>query len=87
MSDFTTISSGLASIVALGVLFKTYSNTEPKLFNQYPDYFIVYWIQLMNTPTTVLFLIGLAYARNELMRRIMYREMKEFLGKLFDRMP
>jgi len=84
LSGFTTLTGGLALTVALGIIFIKYSSMEPKNYNRFPDYLIVYWIQLVNAPLTILIVLLLSFARNELMRTVMLRETKELLSGVED---
>ena len=79
LSGFTTLSSGLALMVIFGFIFSKYSAMEPKHYNQFPDYLIAYWVQLVNAPLTLLMILILCFAKNGQMRTIMLRETKEFL--------
>ena len=82
LSGFTIITVSLALMVFLGFIFSKYSSIEPKNYNIFPDYLIVYWIQLANAPLTMLLLLLICFAKNDLMRTVMLRETKEFLISL-----
>ena len=82
LSGFITITSSLALTVVFGFLFSKFSSIEPKNYNFFPEYLLVYWIQLINAPVTLSLLAIVCYVKNRQMRIIMYRETKEFLSKL-----
>lgn len=83
LSSFGTITLGMICTAILGYLFSLYSKLSPEDFNVYPNYLLVYWIQLINGPFTIILIIVLCYWRNEQMRKVMIRETKEFLSRLF----
>ena len=82
LSGFITLTSSLALTVVFGFLFSKFSSIEPKNYNYFPEYLLVYWIQLINAPLTLSLLAIVCYVKNRQMRIIMYRETKEFLSKL-----
>ena len=80
--SFATIGCYLVSGIAFGFLGFIFTTTEPKDFNQFPNCLIVYWIQLINAPAVILLLLILAYLRNKLIRKVMFRESKEYCSNL-----
>jgi hypothetical protein len=83
LSDFTTMTSGLVLLLSFGLLFFKYSQTEPQNFNSFPNYLMVYWVQLINAPFTISFILILSFARNNEMRKIMTREATDFIKQFF----
>jgi hypothetical protein len=82
LSNFTTLTCSLILTIAFGFLFLKYTQTEPQNFNKFPDYVLVYWIQLINAPLMINLLIILSYIKSKTMRTVMIRETKEFFSNL-----
>lgn len=80
VTDFTSIAVTLAVLVMFLYIFVRVARTDPQDLSIFPNYLFVYWINLANGPIVSLILIILTYIRNEKMRKIMYRELKDFLG-------
>ena len=83
LANFTTLTFSMVLWALLGFLFVQYSQVEPKNFNQYPEYLLVYWIQLVNTPLSFVILLILCFMRNAQMRNVMLREAKDCLRNYF----
>ena len=79
LSDFTTITFSIVAVGALTMLVLRLFQVEPQELNNFPNYLIVYWIQLANAPVFIILLLTMCYARNQQMRKIMIREIKDFL--------
>ena len=83
LTNFSSATVSLICMLFFAYLFSEYSKLEPADLNNYPNYFLVFWIQMIYAPLTVIVLLTLTYARNERLRKVMYRETKDFLLQLF----
>ena len=83
LSNFGSITLSMVCSAILGYLFSLYSNLAAGDLNNYPNYLLVYWIQLINGPLTIILVLALCYARNEHIRIVMGRETREFWSRHF----
>jgi len=81
--NFTIISCFLFTFGILIFLNTKLAHLEPHKLNEYPYYIMIYWINLSNSLLVMTFLSALVYCRNATMRRIMAREIKQFLRRSF----
>ena len=82
LSNFITLTSGLVVTVVFSFLLIKYSSIEPINYNRFPQYMLVYWIQMINAPLSLVLLAILSYAKNLQMRTVMLRETKDFFRNL-----
>ena len=80
LSDFTIITVTLAVLAIFFVIFSRVAQVDPQDLNKFPNYLFVYWVSLANEPVMSVVLLTLVYTRNEQMRKIMSRELRDFLG-------
>ncbi len=83
LADFTTLTSSFMLLLGFILIFFKFSKTEPQDFNHFPCYLLVYWIQLINAPATIMILLALSYIKNKAMRTTMIRETKDYLRQFF----
>ncbi len=79
LPNFTIISCFLIGFSSLIFLLSKVSQLEPHKLNEYPNYLMIYWINLANSLLLTALLSILIYCRNATMRQMMAREIKEFL--------
>jgi hypothetical protein len=80
LSDFTSSTWGIIGIFTVVFFHFKISGLTPEQFNIYPNYIYVYLIHLVNGPLTCIIIIILCYAKNELLRKVIFREVRQFLG-------
>lgn len=80
LSDFTSITVTLAVLSIFVFVLIRVAQADPQDLNKFPNYLFVYWINLGNEPIMSIILLTLSYLRNEKMRKVMSRELKEMLG-------
>jgi hypothetical protein len=74
--DCTTISFNMALLVLFGMVGFKLGQVKPEELNNFPNYFLLYWIQLVNSPLMSISLFAMCYLRDEKMRRTVLREIK-----------
>jgi hypothetical protein len=79
LADFTIFTGYLIGCGSLGVLVTKLSRLEPWELNKYPNYLMIYWMNLVNSLLLSLLLGGLCYYKHHTMRQMMTREIKELL--------
>ncbi len=78
LPNFTNISFFLIGFVGFYFLISRVSELEPHKLNEYPNYLMVYWINLANSLLVAALLAILIFCRNETMRQVLKREVKRF---------
>ena len=76
--DCTSISFNMALLAIFGMVVLKLGQVEPKDLNEFPNYFLVYWIQLVNAPLMSISLFAMCYLRNENLRKSVFKEVKNF---------
>ena len=76
--DCTSISFNMTLLSLFGMVGMKLGQVEPKDLNEFPNYFLVYWIQLVNAPLMSISLFVMCYLRNENMRKRVFREIMDF---------
>ena len=79
LSDFTVFTCFLIGSGIIIILIYKISKLEPYELNVYPNYLMIYWMNLVHVPLFSILLCLLFYYINDTMRKTMTREMKDFL--------
>jgi hypothetical protein len=79
LTDFTIFTGVLIGFGGLVKIVIKLSTLEPKELNEYPNYLMIYWMNLVNSLFFSLLMVGLCYWKNNAMRHMMTREIKDLL--------
>ena len=79
LSDLTLSTCGIFGIGSAAILYFKIRDLDPDQWNIYPNYIFIYLAQLVIGTLSSIVVISLSYARNEVMRKVMLREAKQFL--------
>ena len=80
LGDLTLSTWGIIGTNTAAFLYFKIRELNPEQLNIYPNYIFIYWIQLVNGPLTCIIILSICYQRNDAMRKVMMREVKNFLG-------
>jgi hypothetical protein len=79
LTNLTVFTCFLIGSGILFILIFKITNLEPYKLNEYPNYLMVYWMNLVHVPLFSILLCLLFYWKNDTMRHIIMREIKDFL--------
>ena len=79
LPNFTIVSCFLIGFGGLLALLSKVSRLDPHTLNEYPNYLMIYWINLVNSLLLTALLSVLIFYRNATMRQVMAREIKQFI--------
>ena len=77
LAEFTIFTGFMIGCGGIVIIIIKLSLLEPYELNEYPNYLMIYWMNLVNSLLLSLLLTGLSYNRHDTMRHMMTREIKE----------